>query len=120
MVALGSVLGTIKDIVDELASRGMRIGALGINSFRPFPLEAVRGALAMRSEWSCWSGRSRSGSAASCRPTSRWRRTTAACAHTVIAGLGGRADHQGIARGLLLEAAADELEPLTFLDLTTT
>jgi len=45
VVALGSVLGTIKDTIDELRAAGMKIGALGITSFRPFPLEAVRGAL---------------------------------------------------------------------------
>jgi pyruvate ferredoxin oxidoreductase alpha subunit len=46
VVALGSVLGTIKDTVDELREEEMKIGALGITSFRPFPLEAVRAALA--------------------------------------------------------------------------
>ena len=45
VVALGSVLGTIKDTIDELRAAGMKIGALGITSFRPFPLEAVRAAL---------------------------------------------------------------------------
>jgi len=39
------VLGTIKDVVDEQRERGVRIGVLGITSFRPFPLEAVRDAL---------------------------------------------------------------------------
>jgi pyruvate ferredoxin oxidoreductase alpha subunit len=46
VVALGSTLGTVKDTVDELRADGMRIGALGITSFRPFPLDAVREALA--------------------------------------------------------------------------
>ena len=46
VVALGSVLGTIKDTVDELRGSGMRIGVLGITSFRPFPLDQVRAVLA--------------------------------------------------------------------------
>ena len=46
VVALGSTLGTVKDTVDELRADGMKIGALGITSFRPFPLDAVREALA--------------------------------------------------------------------------
>ncbi|HEX9066444.1 MAG TPA: 2-oxoacid:acceptor oxidoreductase family protein, partial [Streptosporangiaceae bacterium] len=46
VIALGSVLGTIKDTIDELREDGMRIGALGITSFRPFPLDAVSAALA--------------------------------------------------------------------------
>jgi pyruvate ferredoxin oxidoreductase alpha subunit len=46
VVALGSVLGTIEDVVDELRDDGVQIGALGITCFRPFPLEEIRAALA--------------------------------------------------------------------------
>ena len=46
IVALGSVLGTIEDVVDELRERGIRIGALGVTCFRPFPLDEIREALA--------------------------------------------------------------------------
>ena len=46
VVALGSVLGTIEDTIDELREEGVSIGALAIKSFRPFPLEEVRAALA--------------------------------------------------------------------------
>jgi pyruvate ferredoxin oxidoreductase alpha subunit len=45
LVALGSVLGTIEDVVDELRDEGHRVGALGITCFRPFPLEEIREAL---------------------------------------------------------------------------
>jgi pyruvate ferredoxin oxidoreductase alpha subunit len=45
LVALGSVLGTIEDVVDELRDEGERIGALGITCFRPFPIDEVREAL---------------------------------------------------------------------------
>src|SRR3546814_11083028 len=45
VVALGSVIGTLKDTVDEMRADGIRIGVLGIQSFRPFPLAAVRAAL---------------------------------------------------------------------------
>ena len=48
VVALGSVLGTIKDTVDELRRDGAKIGVLGITCFRPWPLAAVRAALAQR------------------------------------------------------------------------
>jgi pyruvate ferredoxin oxidoreductase alpha subunit len=41
VVALGSVLGTIKDTVDEMRDGGARIGVLGITCFRPWPLAAV-------------------------------------------------------------------------------
>jgi pyruvate ferredoxin oxidoreductase alpha subunit len=48
VVALGSVLGTVKDTVDELRADGMKIGVLGITTFRPFPADAVRLALGTR------------------------------------------------------------------------
>jgi pyruvate ferredoxin oxidoreductase alpha subunit len=46
VVALGSVLGTIEEVVDELRDQGVRIGALGIGCFRPYPLDEIRSALA--------------------------------------------------------------------------
>jgi pyruvate ferredoxin oxidoreductase alpha subunit len=46
VVALGSVLGTIEETIDEMREEGVSIGALAIKSFRPFPLEEVREALA--------------------------------------------------------------------------
>jgi pyruvate ferredoxin oxidoreductase alpha subunit len=45
VVALGSVLGTLKETVDEMREQGVKIGVLGISCFRPFPLAAVRAAL---------------------------------------------------------------------------
>jgi len=39
--AMGSVLGTIKDSVDELNKAGKKVGVLKIKSFRPFPEEEV-------------------------------------------------------------------------------
>src|SRR5512146_2075601 len=45
IVAMGSVLGTIKDTVDEMRDEGHKIGVLGITSYRPFPLAQVREAL---------------------------------------------------------------------------
>ena len=45
LVALGSVLGTIKDAVDEHRKNGVKAGAMGITSFRPFPLDEVRKSL---------------------------------------------------------------------------
>ena len=45
VIALGSVLAAIKDTVDDLRQEGLRVGALGITTFRPFPSQAVREAL---------------------------------------------------------------------------
>src|SRR5688572_6002056 len=45
VVALGSVLGTIEDVVDALRDRGERVGALALRCFRPYPANEVRAAL---------------------------------------------------------------------------
>jgi pyruvate ferredoxin oxidoreductase alpha subunit len=45
VVALGSVLGTIEDVIDEMREQGVKIGALAIKCFRPWPLDEVREAL---------------------------------------------------------------------------
>jgi pyruvate ferredoxin oxidoreductase alpha subunit len=48
VVAMGSVLGTIKDAVDELRDAGEKVGVLKLRCFRPFPrqeiVDALRGA----------------------------------------------------------------------------
>ncbi len=45
VVALGSVLGTVDDVVDDLRDAGEPIGVLGIRCFRPWPVAEVREAL---------------------------------------------------------------------------
>jgi pyruvate ferredoxin oxidoreductase alpha subunit len=42
LVALGSIIGTIKDVIDEKRSKGVKVGVMGITSFRPFPSDEVR------------------------------------------------------------------------------
>jgi pyruvate ferredoxin oxidoreductase alpha subunit len=118
VVALGSVLGTIKDTVDELRDEGMSIGVLGVTSFRPFPYDAVQTALqgarrvvVLERALAVGTGGIVSADV---------RTATAgdvARAYTVIAGLGGRPVTKKSLRGLFADAAADRLEPLTFLDL---
>ncbi|HEY1238165.1 MAG TPA: hypothetical protein VGE91_07490 [Solirubrobacterales bacterium] len=120
VVALGSVLGTIEQVVDELRDGGMRVGALGIKSFRPFPLEEVRDAFAgacrvIVLEKALAVGR---GGIVSTDIHEALAHSHTRCA-TVIAGLGGRAITRASLRELLERAARDEIEPLEFLDLDT-
>ncbi len=72
VVAMGSVLGTIKDVVDGLRSDGVPVGVLGIGCFRPFPVVDVRRELAAADPWS-WSRRRSVRASAGCsRPTWPW------------------------------------------------
>ncbi|HEX6456377.1 MAG TPA: transketolase C-terminal domain-containing protein [Solirubrobacterales bacterium] len=118
VVALGSVLGTIEDTVDELREEGVSIGALAIKSFRPFPMEAVRDALAgarrvVVLEKALAVGRGGIVSA----DVGMALRGLHLPVHTVVAGLGGRAITGASLRRLLDAAVADELGDLEFLDL---
>jgi pyruvate ferredoxin oxidoreductase alpha subunit len=45
IMAMGSVIGTIKDTIDELRHNGESVGLLKVRSFRPFPADAIRAAL---------------------------------------------------------------------------
>ncbi len=45
IVAMGSVCGTIKEVVDELRLKGKKVGLLKIISYRPFPYVKVYEAL---------------------------------------------------------------------------
>ena len=120
VVALGSVLGTLEDVVDELREEGLRVGCLGIKTFRPWPGQEVAGALSgahrvvvLEKALSIGLGgivaqNVRSGLAGSGIPV-----------HTVIAGLGGRPITKRSLRRLLAEARAGRLNETTFLDLRT-
>jgi pyruvate ferredoxin oxidoreductase alpha subunit len=45
LMAMGSVVGTLKDTVDDLREDGLRAGAIKLRSYRPFPVEEVQRAL---------------------------------------------------------------------------
>jgi pyruvate ferredoxin oxidoreductase alpha subunit len=122
VVALGSVLGTAKDTVDELRAEGMKVGVLGITSFRPFPDQAIRDTLTAANRHLVVLERALSPGtggivAADLRTALAGR--PAPGMSTVVAGLGGRAITSKSLRALLTKAAAGDLEPFSFLDLDT-
>jgi pyruvate ferredoxin oxidoreductase alpha subunit len=122
VVALGSVLGTLKDVVDELRAGGMKVGVLGITSFRPFPFQAVRETLTaanrhlivLERALAPGTGGIVTADLRAALPGGLPRRIS-----TVVAGLGGRAITSKSLRALLAQAVAGELEPFSFLDLDT-
>jgi pyruvate ferredoxin oxidoreductase alpha subunit len=119
VVALGSVLGTVKDAVDELRADGTKIGVLGITSFRPFPADAIRLALGTRTrhvvvlERALAPGSGGIVTADIQAALAAWDLRIS----TVVAGLGGRAVTSKSLRRLLTQAS--DLPPLTFLDLNS-
>ncbi len=117
IVALGSVLGTIEETIDELREDGMPIGALGLSSFRPFPLEAVREALQEAKRVVVLEKALAVGIGGIVTADVRMALSGLKLhGSTVIAGLGGRAITQASLRTLFRDAHADRLEALSFLD----
>ena len=118
VVSLGSVMGTIKDAVDDMRAEGNRIGALSICSFRPFPLEAIRTALAHAKRVvvieKCLAVGIGGIVSSSVRKALSGLPLNG---YTVIAGLGGRPIPKRSLTDLFARAIKDDLEPLTFLDL---
>ncbi len=45
LVSMGSLLGTMREAVDELREEGLKVGLLKVRCFRPFPKEAIHDAL---------------------------------------------------------------------------
>jgi pyruvate ferredoxin oxidoreductase alpha subunit len=118
VVALGSVLGTIKDTVDEMRAEGHRIGALGVVSFRPFPLAEVRRILAPAQRVVVLEKSLAVGIGGILSANVRMALSGVQLhGYTVIAGLGGRPITRRSLHKLFREAERDELQPLTFLDL---
>jgi pyruvate ferredoxin oxidoreductase alpha subunit len=117
-VALGSVLGTIEDAVDELRDRGVKIGAVGIKAFRPFPLEEVRAALGHAARVVVIEKALALGVGGIVSQNVRIALAgSAAHVYTVIAGLGGRPITTASLRRLFEDAVAERLQAMTFLDL---
>jgi len=118
IVALGSVLGTIKDTVDGMREHGARVGVLGITCFRPWPQEAVRAALAQAKQVLVLEKSLAVGLGGIVSNNVRTSYTGAAQAvRTVIAGLGGRPIARASLERVFTQALEGTLEPITFLDL---
>ena len=120
LVALGSVLGTIEDVVDELRDEGERIGALGITCFRPFPLDEIRAALTGATRVVVVERAFAVGIGGIVGQNVRLALAgLPSVVYDVVAGLGGRAITRRSLRKLVEEVQEGRIEPnrLHFLDL---
>jgi pyruvate ferredoxin oxidoreductase alpha subunit len=120
VVALGSVNGTIKEVIRALRAEGMRIGSVSLCSFRPFPLAALRAAIGHAQRVVVLEKCLAVGLGGILSDGVRKSLSGIALkGYTVIAGLGGRAITRASLRTLFQDATRDALEPVTFLDLNT-
>jgi len=118
VVALGSVMGTIKDAIDEMRADGCSIGAVSICSFRPFPSEELHAVLQHAKRMVVLEKSLAVGIGGIVSHNLRMALSGIALhAYTVVAGLGGRAITKDSLRNLFDKALKDDLEALTFLDL---
>ncbi|SPE26089.1 Pyruvate synthase subunit PorA [Burkholderiales bacterium] len=118
VIALGSVLGTIKDTVDELREAGLKVGVLGITSFRPFPLAAIRQAVQGARRLVVLEKSLAVGIGGIVATDVRMAIDGLPIkVNTVIAGLGGRAITKASLHRVLRQAMDEQLEPVHFLDL---
>jgi len=118
VVALGSVLGTIKDTVDEMRADGASIGVLGVTCFRPWPHAAIAATLARAKRVVVLEKSLAVGVGGIVSTNVRTALTGRALpVYDVIAGLGGRPITKAALARVFRQAMADRLELTTFLDL---
>jgi pyruvate ferredoxin oxidoreductase alpha subunit len=120
VVAMGSVCGTIKDTIDEMREEGIAIGLVTIVSYRPFPVEALRHALARAAdvvvlEKSISVGMG--GPLANDVDMALRNLTDAPRLHSAVAGLGGRPITRASLHRLFRQASVQPWEGTHFLDL---
>ena len=120
VVAMGSVLGAVEDVIDDLRDEGVAAGALAVTCFRPWPLDEVRQALAGASTVIVLDRAFSVGAGAILGSDVRLAVTGMADrVIEVVAGLGGRPVTSASVRALFDDVLADRVNPhaLHFLDL---
>lgn len=118
VLAMGSVVGTLQDVVDAVRADGTAVGVLGLTTFRPFPYDAVRDAVAEARHVVVVERALAPGTRGIVTADVRAAlEGTGARLSTVVAGLGGRPVTTRALRDLVDRAVRDELAPMTVLDL---
>jgi pyruvate ferredoxin oxidoreductase alpha subunit len=120
VVALGSLLGTIEEVVDDLREQGVPIGVLGITCFRPWPVVEVREALGRAQRVVVVEKAFAVGAGGIVGQNTRdATRGLPVEVYDVVAGLGGRPVTRASLRTLLDDVLAGRVDPqrLHFLDL---
>ena len=120
VVAMGSINGTIKDVIDEMRGEVVSIGLVTLVTFRPFPARAVQQAL-MGAKHVLVIDRSldpgMGGPLASNVDLALRNLAAPPAIHSAIAGLGGRAITKAALHRLFRQALDQPWEGPHFLDL---
>ncbi|MBT3091379.1 MAG: pyruvate ferredoxin oxidoreductase [Candidatus Thiodiazotropha endolucinida] len=118
IVTLGSVIGTIADVIDTMRDAGHKIGAISLRCYRPFPKELLRNALLECQRVvvfeKCLAVGMGGIVANNVRMSTRGLSTPV---YTVIGGLGGRPITRKSLTDLFERAMQDDLEETSFLDI---
>ncbi|MCG7908320.1 MAG: pyruvate ferredoxin oxidoreductase [Candidatus Thiodiazotropha taylori] len=118
IVTLGSVIGTISEVIDSLRDQGQKIGAISLRCYRPFPKEVLREALQACQRVvvfeKCLAVGMGGIVAANVRMSIRGLNLPV---YTVIGGLGGRPITRKSLAELFAKAMRDDLDETTFLDI---
>lgn len=118
ILAMGAAVGTIKDTVDELREAGIKVGVVSLKCYRPFPVKAVREALASAKTVLVVDRALGAGSGGVVMMDVVCAvRDMALDVRSVIAGLGGRAITKASVAKIVRAAADGELADTTFMDL---
>ena len=122
VVTLGSVIGTVEEVVDGLRAEGVRIGLLGIGCFRPWPVDEVRDALRGAKRVVVLEKAFAVGAGGIVGQNTRMALSGLPCeVYDVVAGLGGRPITRASLRAMLDDVLDARIGPhrLHFLDLDT-
>jgi pyruvate ferredoxin oxidoreductase alpha subunit len=119
VVAMGSVLGSLADVVDDLRVEGVAVGALGVTCYRPWPFDDFQGALRQPSRVVVVNRAVSVGAGSILGRDVRLTVPRGTPVHDAVLGLGGRPVTRAALRRLVLDAVGGRLasDQLTFADL---
>ncbi len=118
VVTLGSVIGTMQEVIDEMRDAGEKIGAVTLRSFRPFPTAALREAVSRAKRVIIFEKCLAVGIGGIVSNNVRMALSDSDIrSYSVIGGLGGRPVVRESLRRLFADGVADRLDPTHFLDL---
>ncbi|MCP4008660.1 MAG: pyruvate ferredoxin oxidoreductase [Proteobacteria bacterium] len=118
VITMGSVIGTMKEVLAGMRADGHSIGAITIRSFRPFPSEALREALKDAKRVIVFEKCLAVGMGGIVSMNVRMAlQDSPQSVHSVIGGLGGRPITRAGLRRMFEKGVVDELEEPHFHDI---